>query len=75
MSDQSGTRRRPLSQPFSHPHGALDEPLAERLLPAERLGSPFSTTTPAPDSRDGADGGRRRLGHGGLAYTADPAGD
>ncbi|WP_030394348.1 TerD family protein [Kitasatospora purpeofusca] len=55
-----------MSQPFSHPHGALDEPRAERLLPAERLGSPFSTTTAPPASRDGAVGGRSRLGHGTL---------
>ncbi|MFJ4796316.1 hypothetical protein [Kitasatospora purpeofusca] len=74
MSDHSSPRR-PLAQPFSHPHGALDEPLAERLLPAERLASPFSTTAPAPAARDGAGGGRRPLGHGALACTADPAGD
>ncbi|MFJ9847203.1 hypothetical protein ACIRYZ_43625 [Kitasatospora sp. NPDC101155] len=70
MSDQSARpARRPLSQPFSHPDAAVDQPVGERLLPVER--SPFSA--PAPVASDaGSDqvharGGRRRLGPGGLA--------
>ncbi|MGW2255463.1 hypothetical protein ACWCXH_35625 [Kitasatospora sp. NPDC001660] len=70
MSDQPARpARRPLTQPFSHPDTAVDQPLGERLLPVER--SPFSTPAPGtPDAAPGqapARGGRRRLGPGGLA--------
>ncbi|MFJ1938579.1 MULTISPECIES: hypothetical protein [unclassified Kitasatospora] len=74
MSDHIGRPpRRPLAQPFSHTSGAADEPAAERLLPAERLGSPFSV--PAVPAARPATGGRRPLGKGGLSYTADAVGD
>ncbi|MFJ6384609.1 hypothetical protein ACIQI7_31960 [Kitasatospora sp. NPDC092039] len=67
--------RRPLAQPFSHASAATDEPSTERLLPAERLGSPFSVpAAPVPATRSAGDG-RRPLGEGGLSYTAGPAGD
>ncbi|MER7673252.1 hypothetical protein ABTY61_32995 [Kitasatospora sp. NPDC096128] len=43
MSDQTGRpTHRPLAQPFSHAGAAADEPLVERVLPTERLGSPFA---------------------------------
>ncbi|MFF7993376.1 hypothetical protein ACFZDG_26715 [Kitasatospora xanthocidica] len=69
MSDQIGRPpRRPLAQPFSHASGAADEPLAERLLPAERLGSPFSVpAVPAVPAARPAPSGRRPLGEGGLS--------
>lgn len=75
MSDHSGRpARRPLSQPFSHVTGAVDEPIAERLLPAERL-DPFSVpAVPVPATRS-ASGGRRPLGEGALSCAADPAED
>ncbi|WP_049653479.1 hypothetical protein [Kitasatospora sp. MY 5-36] len=73
MSDQTGhPPRRPLAQPFSHAGDAADEPLAERLLPAERLGSPFSAPT-ASEAEPGQallQSSRRRLGPGGLAAQA-----
>ncbi|MFF3068816.1 hypothetical protein [Kitasatospora sp. NPDC057936] len=72
MSDQSARpARRALAQaqPFSHPDAAVDQPLGERLLPVER--SPFSAPPQGtPDTGPGPvppQGGRRRLGPGGLA--------
>ncbi|MFJ2582745.1 hypothetical protein [Kitasatospora aureofaciens] len=76
MSDHPGRpARRPLSPPFSHANGAVDEPLTERLLPAQRLGSPFSAAVhPVPAPRP-ASGGRRPLGEGGPSYATGAPGD
>ncbi|MFJ4192135.1 hypothetical protein [Kitasatospora sp. NPDC089509] len=75
MSDHTGPpSRRLLAQPFSHASAATDEPVAERLLPAERLASPFSVpVVPAPAAARPAPGGRRPLGKGGLSYAAGTA--
>ncbi|MFG2845989.1 hypothetical protein ACGF12_22885 [Kitasatospora sp. NPDC048296] len=58
--------RRPLAQPFSHAAAAADQPIGERLMPAERLAQPF-TITAAEAADPDRPPGRRKLGPGGLA--------
>ncbi|MEV7189940.1 hypothetical protein [Kitasatospora sp. NPDC093102] len=60
MNDQIGRPpRRPLAQPFSHASAATDEPSTERLLPVERLGSPFAVLAALVPATRSAGGGRR----------------
>lgn len=72
MSDDSSRPvRRPLASPAAHQAAPAPEPSVERLLPAERLlALPPATPAVRPEA-----GARRRLGAGGLSYTAADGGE
>ncbi|WP_459651404.1 hypothetical protein [Kitasatospora sp. Ki12] len=68
--DQPGrqARRRPLAQPFSHADAAVDQPYGERLLPVQRLDTPFSTEAGCDEENVRVrPASRRPLGPGDLA--------